>query len=51
MLKTAVASFTNTSFIKENLIVDKEGNRFLCVETGSIKCCTFIDKRKSNDAK
>lgn len=46
MLKAPATFFTNVTSIKKNFVIDKEGNKFLCVETGSIKCCTFIEKLK-----
>jgi hypothetical protein len=41
-LKGRLKIFSKKSSIKEDFVEDDEGNKFLCMEAGSVRHCTMI---------
>ena len=42
VLKGILKVFSKKSSIKEDFVEDDEGNKFLCMEAGSVRHCTMI---------
>jgi|GEM_PF-2490926 len=43
--------FSDKALIKEDVIIDEEGNKFICMEAGRIRYCTLFDTQNKNAPK
>lgn len=43
--------FSDKTLIKEDVIIDDEGNKFICMEVGRIRYCTLFDTQNKNSPK
>ncbi len=50
MVASKLRFFSEDSSIKEEFVTDKNGNKFLCFQVGTIKCCSPLDKKFLQEA-